>query len=48
MAVPAAFGDGSATVWMDNKSHFVVFVAMIHPKRGELMPLVYLVSGENQ
>lgn len=40
MAVPAAFGDGSATVWMDNRNHFGAFGAMIHPKRGGLMPLV--------
>lgn len=31
MALPAAFGGGSVTVWMDSRNHFDVFEATIHP-----------------
>lgn len=34
MKVPAAFGNDNAKALTDSKTHFDVFVAMIHPENG--------------
>lgn len=35
MARPAAFDDGSETVWMDSRNRFDVFEATSHPTNGK-------------